>query len=70
MTPVPPALLDFIREGQKFIIAGHHEPDGDCAGSQITLASVLGRMGKESFLCSAGPFKRTEIIRWKDRFAA
>ena len=70
MNPVPPALLDFIREGQKFIIAGHQEPDGDCAGSQLTLASVLGRMGKESFLCSAGPFKRTEIIRWKDRFAA
>ena len=66
--PVPLQLLDFIREGSKFLIAGHKEPDGDCIGSQLALASVLRRMGKESILCSAGPFKRTEIKQYEHLF--
>ena len=59
--PVPPALLDFIRGGSKFLLAGHKEPDGDCLGSQLALGLALRRMGKEAIPCSAGPFKRTEI---------
>ncbi|MDR1908554.1 MAG: bifunctional oligoribonuclease/PAP phosphatase NrnA [Spirochaetaceae bacterium] len=70
MIPVPPQLLTFIHEGNRFLIAGHREPDGDCVGSQLALASALGRLGKETVLCSAGPFRRTEILPWKDRFAA
>lgn len=66
--PVPAELLAFIREGSKFIVAGHKEPDGDCVGSQLALASALGRLGKEVILCSAGPFKRTEIMPFADRF--
>jgi phosphoesterase RecJ-like protein len=31
--PVPQILLDFIKGGDKFLIAGHKEPDGDCVGS-------------------------------------
>jgi phosphoesterase RecJ-like protein len=58
---VPGTLLDFIRDGRKFLIVGHKEPDGDCLGSQLALASILRRMDKEALLCSAGPFKRTEI---------
>jgi len=58
---VPREFLDFIISGSKFIIAGHKEPDGDCVGSQLALASVLRRMGKEATACSAGPFKRLEI---------
>ncbi|MDR2740435.1 MAG: bifunctional oligoribonuclease/PAP phosphatase NrnA [Treponema sp.] len=69
-TPVPPALLDFIRRGSKFLLAGHKEPDGDCVGSQLALGSVLRRMGKEVILCSAGPFKRTEIMSYAGEFTA
>ena len=58
---VPSNFIEFIREGTKFLIAGHKEPDGDCIGSQLALASVLRRMGKDLILYSAGPFKRTEI---------
>jgi phosphoesterase RecJ-like protein len=58
---VPSSLLEFIREGSTFLLAGHKEPDGDCVGSQLALASVLRRMGKTAVPCSAGPFKRTEI---------
>ncbi|MDR0554575.1 MAG: bifunctional oligoribonuclease/PAP phosphatase NrnA [Treponema sp.] len=59
--PVPEELINFIRTGRKFIVAGHKEPDGDCVGSQLALAAVLERLGKEAIRCSAGPFKRTEI---------
>ena len=65
---IPPGLLDFIREGEKFLIAGHKEPDGDCVGSQIVLASVLQKLGKETILCSAGPFKRSEIKQYENLF--
>ena len=66
---VPPEeLLDFIREGEKFLIVGHKEPDGDCIGSQLALASVLRRLGKEAILCSAGPFKRTEVKHYAPLF--
>ena len=69
MNNVPQDLLEFIRSGNKFIVAGHREPDGDCVGSQLALASVLRRMGKEATACSAGPFKRAEI-KFYERFFA
>ncbi|GHV86665.1 phosphoesterase [Spirochaetia bacterium] len=58
--PVPEALIKFIREGQRFIVAGHEEPDGDCVGSQLAITSLLQRLGKKAVPVSAGPFKRTE----------
>jgi phosphoesterase RecJ-like protein len=67
---IPRNLLDFINMGEKFLIAGHREPDGDCVGSQLALASALRRLGKKSVLCSAGPFKRTEIKAYEHLFAA
>jgi phosphoesterase RecJ-like protein len=66
--PVPPELIDFIRTGGKFLLAGHKEPDGDCVGSALALCSALRRLGKEAIPCSAGPFKRTEIKAYEDRF--
>ncbi|MDR1307632.1 MAG: bifunctional oligoribonuclease/PAP phosphatase NrnA [Treponema sp.] len=66
--PVPVELLDFIRGGSTFIVAGHEEPDGDCVGSQLAVTSVLRRMGKKAYPCSAGPFKRTEIKPFEKYF--
>jgi phosphoesterase RecJ-like protein len=66
--PVPQNLIDFIQAGSKFLIAGHHEPDGDCVGSQLALTSAVKRLGKEAIPCSAGPFKRTEIVSFAARF--
>ncbi|MDR1412169.1 MAG: bifunctional oligoribonuclease/PAP phosphatase NrnA [Spirochaetaceae bacterium] len=66
--PVPQPLLDFIRQGAKFLLAGHKDPDGDCVGSQLALASALARLGKKAVLCSAGPFKRPELSPYADRF--
>ena len=61
-------LLNFISDGNKFIVVGHREPDGDCVGSQLALTSVLRRMGKEAIPFSAGPFKRTEIKCYEHLF--
>jgi phosphoesterase RecJ-like protein len=66
--PVPAGLLNFIKGGDKFIVTGHKEPDGDCVGSQLALVSVLRRLGKEAIPCSPGPFKRTEIKPFEGRF--
>jgi phosphoesterase RecJ-like protein len=68
--PVPPELLDFIDRHNPFYIIGHKEPDGDCIGSQLALASFLERSGKTCYLCSAGPFTRTEIMSFESRFYA
>ena len=62
---IPRDLLEFIREGEKFLIASHKEPDGDCVGSQLALSSALQRMGKEVIICSAGPFKRSEVKQYE-----
>ncbi|MDR3138173.1 MAG: bifunctional oligoribonuclease/PAP phosphatase NrnA [Treponema sp.] len=68
--PVPRELLDFIRGGAKFLVAGHKEPDGDCVGSQLALCSALKRLGKEAIPCSSGPFKRSEVALYENRFLA
>jgi phosphoesterase RecJ-like protein len=65
---VPARLVDFIKTGTKFLVAGHKEPDGDCVGSQLALVSVLRRMGKEVLACSAGPFKRAEVKPYEHLF--
>jgi phosphoesterase RecJ-like protein len=67
---VPARLVDFIKTGTKFLVAGHKEPDGDCVGSQLALVSVLRRMGKEALPCSAGPFKRTEVKPYEHLFVS
>jgi phosphoesterase RecJ-like protein len=66
---VPAELVEYIEGGSRFIVAGHKEPDGDCVGSQLALASLLERLGKRAILCSAGPFKRPEVQPFAARFA-
>ncbi|MCL2802055.1 MAG: bifunctional oligoribonuclease/PAP phosphatase NrnA [Treponema sp.] len=61
-------LVEFIKTGSSFIIAGHKEPDGDCVGSQLALRSALLRLGKETAVCSAGPYKRTELYDFVKQF--
>ncbi|MDR2808381.1 MAG: bifunctional oligoribonuclease/PAP phosphatase NrnA [Spirochaetaceae bacterium] len=67
---VPHELISFIEEGDKFIIVGHQEPDGDSVGSQIVLGKALNRLGKQILLCSAGPFSRTEISCYQNQFTS
>ena len=67
---VPEDLVQFISTGSRFIIAGHKEPDGDCVGSQLALKSAITRLGKSAVVCSAGPFKRTELRSYAGLFAS
>lgn len=66
--PVPPELTAFIAGHDAFLVIGHKEPDGDCIGSQLALASFLKGLGKKSFLLSSGPFTRTEILQYEHAF--
>ncbi len=59
---------DFLDQFQRFIIIGHHEPDGDCVGSQLVLSSWLKRKAKKVVVVSAGPFDRPEVTPFRARF--
>lgn len=63
-------VLAFIDSHEDFIVVGHKEPDGDCVCSQLALASFLERRGKRVICCSAGPFKRGEVMPYAPRFSA
>lgn len=69
MKPVPTELLSYIEHHDCFYILGHREPDGDCIGAQLALASMLGSMGKRVHVLSSGPFNRTEILQFESRFS-
>jgi phosphoesterase RecJ-like protein len=53
---------------QHYFLIGHREPDGDCVGSQLALASFLRRQGKTVDLVSVGPFAKTEIAGYAGLF--
>ncbi|MCM2263800.1 MAG: bifunctional oligoribonuclease/PAP phosphatase NrnA [Desulfuromonadales bacterium] len=40
-------ILSTIREGRRFLVASHENPDGDAIGSTLALANALREMGKE-----------------------
>jgi phosphoesterase RecJ-like protein len=66
---VPRRLIEFLDAYKTYFVIGHKEPDGDCLGSQLVMASFLRRRGKEVFLFSAGPFARKEIRHHEKLFA-
>lgn len=57
----PQELKIFLDKHDRFIVAGHSEPDGDCLCSSIALASILNRYGKEAMAYNEGPFTRSDI---------
>lgn len=65
----PPApLVDRLRRSSQVLICTHMEPDGDCIGSSLALASALRRSGKEVHQFNPGPFDRSEIREYRDAF--
>ena len=60
--------MEFIVSNQKFLVIGHKNPDGDCAGAQVALVHFLRRIGKEAVAFSHGPFQRLEIEHLKTEF--
>ncbi len=65
---VPAEVIEFVRDHSGFVILGHKDPDGDCIGSQLSLANIIRRCGKPVSLHNPGPFERQEISPFEDRF--
>lgn len=68
MIKVPQTLLNFFEKYEMYVLVGHKEPDGDCIGSSLALASFLKRCEKKTLLLSSGPFKRPEIKEYEPLF--
>lgn len=68
MKKVPRQLIEFIEHHDCFYVLGHREPDGDCIGSQLALASFLKSLGKRVHVLSSGPFTRSEILQYEHKF--
>jgi phosphoesterase RecJ-like protein len=47
------AIVDAVREKQRFVISGHSRPDGDSIGSALAMAYALRAMGKEARVVNA-----------------
>lgn len=68
MKKVPQGIIWFVENHDCFYVLGHREPDGDCIGSQLALASFLKAIGKRVHTLSSGPFTRSEIIQYEHKF--
>ncbi|MCR4579352.1 MAG: bifunctional oligoribonuclease/PAP phosphatase NrnA [Treponema sp.] len=59
----------FIEAHNFFFISGHKEPDGDAIASCLGIADILDTFKKPYQLLSVGPFKRNEILPYKELFS-
>src|SRR4051812_37561191 len=47
------AILDVIRNGERFLVCSHSRPDGDAVGSMLATGMLLEQMGKRADLVTA-----------------
>ena len=47
------AILSVLREGERFLVCSHSQPDGDAAGSILAMGMLLEQMGKRADLVTA-----------------
>jgi phosphoesterase RecJ-like protein len=47
------AILQVLREGERFLVASHCRPDGDAVGSMLAMGMLIEQMGKRVDLFSA-----------------
>lgn len=52
---IPPPLARLFLERSRFLITSHLRPDGDAIGSQLALAAILARLGKETVIQNESP---------------
>lgn len=52
--PVPmQAILQALRDGEKFLVCSHSRPDGDAVGSMLAMGMLLRQMGKRVDMVAA-----------------
>lgn len=47
------AILDLLRQGERFLVCSHTRPDGDAVGSMLAMGMLLEGMGKRADLIAA-----------------
>jgi phosphoesterase RecJ-like protein len=47
------AILDVLRQGERFLVCSHARPDGDAVGSMLAMGMLLEWMGKRADLVAA-----------------
>jgi phosphoesterase RecJ-like protein len=47
------AILDVMRQGERFLVCSHSRPDGDAVGSMLAMGMLLEQMGKRADLVTA-----------------
>ena len=52
------AVADLLRNGRRFLLTGHRNPDGDALGSALGLAQALEAAGKEARVVMRDPWSR------------
>ncbi|MDC7232235.1 MAG: bifunctional oligoribonuclease/PAP phosphatase NrnA [Spirochaetales bacterium] len=57
---IPSCIREGFNSYKNFIVIGHEQPDADCLCSQLGLAALLKRLGKNVRLIAKGPFTRPE----------
>ncbi len=65
------AILDLLRQGERFLVCSHTRPDGDAVGSMLAMGMLLEQMGKQADLVAADrvpavyrSLPGAEKIRW------
>ncbi|WP_263356510.1 DHH family phosphoesterase [Acidicapsa ligni] len=51
--PEVTAILDALRDGERFLVCSHSRPDGDAVGSMLAMGMLLQQMGKRADLVTA-----------------
>jgi phosphoesterase RecJ-like protein len=52
------AVVELIRDRERFIVTAHRNPEGDALGSSIGLGIALAEMGKQAIIYNADPVPR------------
>jgi bifunctional oligoribonuclease and PAP phosphatase NrnA len=47
------AILQVLREGERFLVVSHSRPDGDAVGSMLAMGMLIEQMGKRADLITA-----------------
>jgi phosphoesterase RecJ-like protein len=47
------AILEVLRQGERFLVCSHSRPDGDAVGSMLAMGMLLEQMGKRADLVTA-----------------
>ncbi len=56
------AILNVLRQGEKFLVCSHSRPDGDAVGSVLAMGMLLAQMGKRADMVTADSVP--SIYRW------